>query len=283
VALESIAAKTPLLLVLEDLQWVDHSTVDLIAALARRREPSRFMLLATHRAVIPLDHPLKAITQELITHQLSHEIDLQPFTQPEVAEFLTADSSRSDLPEGLAELVHRHTEGNPLFIVASVEHLTRRGFISREKGIWQIRVPLEEIDLGVPETLRQLIEAQIERLSAEEQRSLEAASVLGANLPRAPWPPIWISTILKTPARVLHGNRISCVMREIPAPIDPSNTSSRMRSIVKCSTKDKHHHVVREFIFVAASGSNPMTRQMRLTRRLSWHITSRKQGLGNAL
>src|SRR5271168_14282 len=181
VALESIAAKTPLLLVLEDLQWVDHSTVDLLSALARRREPSQFMMLATHRVDIPADHPLRAITQELVTHQLCYEMDLQRFTQMEVTEYLAADSPRSEFPEGLSEVVHRHTEGNPLFMVALVEHLTRRGLVSRENGVWQIRVPLAEIDLGVPETLRQMIEAQIERLSAEEQRALEAASIVGAN------------------------------------------------------------------------------------------------------
>jgi DNA-binding winged helix-turn-helix (wHTH) protein/tetratricopeptide (TPR) repeat protein len=181
VALESIAANTPLLLILEDLQWVDHSSVDLVCALARRRESSNLMILATHRVDISPDHPLRAITRELVTHQLCREIDLQPFTQLEVAEYLAAASPRSQLPEGLAEVVHRHTEGNPLFIVASLEHLTRRGLISRENGIWQVRVPLAEIDLGVPETLRQMIEAQIERLSAEEQRALEAASVLGAS------------------------------------------------------------------------------------------------------
>jgi len=144
VALESIAAKTPLLLVLEDLQWVDHSTVDLIAALARRREPSRFMLLATHRVDIPAGHPLRAITQELVTHQLCHEIDLQRFTQLEVAEYLAADSPRSELPEGLSEVVHRHTEGNPLFIVALLEHLTRRGLISRENGAIGIDLTREQ-------------------------------------------------------------------------------------------------------------------------------------------
>jgi DNA-binding winged helix-turn-helix (wHTH) protein len=185
-ALELIASQTPMLLVFEDLQWVDPSTVDLISALARRRAPSELMILATCRVDVPPDHPLKAITQELVTHQLCHEIDLQRFTQAEVADYLAAGSSRSDLPEGLTELVYRHTEGNPLFIVASLEHLMRRGFISRESGAWKTRVPLEEIDLGVPETLRQMIEAQIQRLSAEEQRALEAASVLGASFePRA--------------------------------------------------------------------------------------------------
>jgi predicted ATPase len=50
--LESITAETALLLVFEDLHWVDDSTVDLISALARRRSPAKLMLLATCR---PLD------------------------------------------------------------------------------------------------------------------------------------------------------------------------------------------------------------------------------------
>jgi predicted ATPase len=65
-------------------------------------------------------------------------------------------------------------------MVAALEHLTQRGLISREGGGWQLRLPLEQIVLGVPEGLRQMIEAQIERLSMEERQALEAASVVGA-------------------------------------------------------------------------------------------------------
>src|SRR3984957_2269414 len=180
VVLDHLSERRPLLFIFEDLQWVDHSTIDLISALARQRTPSKLMLLSTYRVDISSDHPLKAITQELLTHKLCHEIALQPFTQSEVADSLAAESAQSALPEGLAQVVHRHSDGNPLFIVASLEHLTRRGLLSRHNGIWQIRVQLEEIDLGVPESLRQMIKAQIRRLSAEEQRALEAASVIGA-------------------------------------------------------------------------------------------------------
>jgi DNA-binding winged helix-turn-helix (wHTH) protein len=180
VALERIAAETPLLLVFEDLQWVDHSTVDLLSALARQRAPTKLMLIATSRLVdmMPPDQPLKALKQELLVHQLCHEVELEPLAEAEVAEYLAAESSNP--PKGLAELVHRHSEGNPLFMVAALDHLTQRGLISRENGAWRLRVPLEQIELGVPENLRQMIEAQIERLSAEEQRALEAASVAGA-------------------------------------------------------------------------------------------------------
>jgi len=181
-ALETITADAPLLLVLEDLQWTDHSTIDLISALARRRVPAKLMLVTTSRPIdlLPADHPLNALKQDLQVRQLCHRIELEPLAEAQVAEYLRAESSQSSSHEGLTELVYRHSGGNPLFMVATMDHLTQRGFIAKENGSWQVRVPLQEIDLGVPDTLRELIETQIERLSREEQRALEVASVQGA-------------------------------------------------------------------------------------------------------
>ena len=70
-------------------------------------------------------------------------------------------------------------------MVAAIQHMTQRGFISVENRTWQLRVSVEEIDLSVPENLRQMIEAQIERLSVEEQRMLEVASVVGVTFSAA--------------------------------------------------------------------------------------------------
>src|SRR2546428_12903239 len=61
-------------------------------------------------------------------------------------------------------------------MVATLDHLIGRGLIAREGG-WRLRRPLEEIGLAVPESLREMIEIQIERLSPDEQRVLEAASL----------------------------------------------------------------------------------------------------------
>jgi len=180
-AVETITADSPLVLIFEDLQWVDHSTVDLISAIARRRAPAKLMLIATYRPVdVALaEHPVKALKEDLLVHQLCREIALKPLGEPEIAEYLAAESSGAKLPPGLAGVVHRHSEGNPLFMVAALDHLTERGLISRENGGWQLKSPLEKIDLEVPESLRQMIEAQIERLTPEEQRALELASVTG--------------------------------------------------------------------------------------------------------
>jgi DNA-binding winged helix-turn-helix (wHTH) protein len=181
-AVETITAEKPLLLVFEDLQWVDQATVDLIAALARRRAPAKLMLVGTYRPVdlTLTDHPLKALKQELLPHQLCREIAVEPLSEAHITEFLAAASPDANQPAGLVQLMHRHTGGNPLFLVAALQHLTQRGLIARQGCGWQLRLPLEQIVLGVPEGLRQMIEAQIERLSMEERRALEAASVVGA-------------------------------------------------------------------------------------------------------
>jgi DNA-binding winged helix-turn-helix (wHTH) protein len=176
--LEAISSKGALLLVFEDLHWVDHSTVDLISALARHRTSSKLMLIGTYRPVdvVLAGHPLNALKQDLLVHQLCHEVALEPLGEAEVATYL-ADPSDAPPPEGLVRLVHRHSEGNPLFMVAALEHMAGRGFILHEKGSWKLKVAVEEIDLEVPENLRQMIEVQIEHLTTEEQRALEVASI----------------------------------------------------------------------------------------------------------
>ncbi len=179
-ALETIAAHGPLLLVFEDLQWVDYSTIDLISVLARRRTAARLMLIGTFREVdVALsDHPLRELRQDLLARQLCREVALEPLREAHVVEYLLANAPGSTLPDGLAEFVYRHSEGNPLFMVAALDHLTGRRMIARNNHGWELGVPLHDIDLSVPESLRDMIEAQIERLSPEEQQVLEAASLI---------------------------------------------------------------------------------------------------------
>jgi len=177
--LETITSESPLVLLFEDLHWADHSTVDLISALARRRLSAKLMVIGTYRPVdvIVSEHPLNALKQDLSVHQLCREIALEPLGEAEVAEYLAGDSSGASLPQGLASLLYQHSEGNPLFMVSALDDMTERGLISPKNGSWQLEVALKGIDLEVPRSLQQMIEVQIERLSAEEQRVLEAGSL----------------------------------------------------------------------------------------------------------
>jgi predicted ATPase len=186
-ALELITAQVMLVLVFEDLQWVDDATVDLVSACARARGPAKLMLLGTVRPtdVTFSQRPLTNLMRDLSVHRLCYQIELQPLSEFDMSEYLTAQSQGGSLPPGLAGLIYRHSEGNPLFMVAAIEHMTLRGFISMENRAWQLHVSVEEIDLSVPENLRRMIEARIERLSEEEQRMLEVASVAGVTFSAA--------------------------------------------------------------------------------------------------
>ena len=182
-ALDSITAETALLLMLEDLHWADDSTADLISALARRRTPAKLMLLATCRPLDaePAGHSLKGLIPDLSIHRQCRAIALNPLSEAEVEEYLAVQSPGGCPPGGLSALVHRHSEGNPLFMVAALEHMAKRNLLSRVDGRWQLHRPLAQIEFEVPEDLRHMIEARLEPLSAQEQSALELASIAGAS------------------------------------------------------------------------------------------------------
>jgi DNA-binding winged helix-turn-helix (wHTH) protein/predicted ATPase len=180
-AIEAIAAEFPLLLVLEDLHWSDYSTLDLMSYLARRQDRARLLVIGTYRPVdvIVGDHPLKGVKRELQAHNLCRELPLEYLAEEAVAEYLNTRFPGHQLPARLRRTIYQRTEGNPLFMVNLVEYLIDQKMIVEEKGAWNLRVELSDIEKGVPTNLRQLIEKQIERLDPDQRTVLEAASVAG--------------------------------------------------------------------------------------------------------
>src|SRR6266851_8535434 len=181
-ALEAITSADPLLLVFEDLHSGYPSTLDLISALARRREAAKLMLLCTYRPVdvVLSNSSLRGLKQDLQVHQLCSEIALERLEEPSIAEYLATEFSRGNLPAGLATLIYRHSGGNALFMVAIVQDMLKRGLIAQDKdGAWRLTTHLETIAPSVPETLQQMLEAQFDQLSAPEQQILKSASVAG--------------------------------------------------------------------------------------------------------
>ncbi len=184
-AIEAMSGEKTVILVFEDLHWADLSTLDLISALARRRSDARLLLLSSYR---PADvntghHPLKRLKQDLDTHKLCTEAALRPLDKAAVSEYLARELQQATPPKGLPSFVHQHSEGNPLFMTAMLEHLIAQGFIRQEAGCWQLQSELTEIEMGVPRVLSEMIEMQIEGLDPEDQRLLEAASLIGVIFP----------------------------------------------------------------------------------------------------
>jgi tetratricopeptide (TPR) repeat protein len=130
------------------------------------------MLLGTFRTVevILSKSPLKELKQDLLIHGLCNEIALKGLAEASVQEYVAGELPGADLPPGFARVVHRHSGGNPMFMVAIVGELAKNA---------PMRVPLDTKRLGVPETLHQMLDLQIDQLAPEEQRILKCGSVSG--------------------------------------------------------------------------------------------------------
>jgi DNA-binding winged helix-turn-helix (wHTH) protein/tetratricopeptide (TPR) repeat protein len=185
-AIEALSAEQPLVLVLEDLHWSDGSTVDLISALARRRESARVLVIGTYRPgdVILDQHPLRAMKQDLQVHHLCSELPLGLLDEADVQAFLDLRLRPHGLPRELAHMLHERTDGNPLFLSAVVAYLIEgRRLRQNEAGTWMLEDEPDAVATGVPDNLRLMVEKQIDRLAPADQRLLEAASIAGVEFP----------------------------------------------------------------------------------------------------
>jgi len=178
---ETISSDHPLVLVLEDLHWSDHGTVDLVSVLAQRPERARAMLVGTYRPAeaAALDHPIQQVLATLRARRRSTEIMLEYLSRNDVAAYLERRFHGSRVADDVAAVVHAHTDGNPLFMTVLVDHLLGRGWLTQERAIWRLTASRAAIEQDVPDNLRQLIESQLRFVSPEERDVLEVASVAG--------------------------------------------------------------------------------------------------------
>ena len=187
-ALEELAAEKPLALLFEDVHWADGSTLHLISALARRRAQAKLIVITTdcprHGSS---DNPLKGLKHDLLMRRLCVEMTVAPLARSVVLELIARELGQQGLPAGLADFVFQRSEGNPLFVIAVVEHLiAQEVLVRRGAGAatrWEQGAPFPAMEAGVPDPLMRMIELEIEHLGEEEQRMLEAASLMCVAFP----------------------------------------------------------------------------------------------------
>jgi eukaryotic-like serine/threonine-protein kinase len=176
--LTNAATVQPLLLVLEDLHDSDKGTLDMMTHVSRHLAGTRLLIVGTYRDVeVDRSHPLSAALAELRRMSSYGRVLLRGLNADEVRRMLES-ISRQEVPWGLAEAIHRQTEGNPLFVQEVVRYLAEEGLIKREDGRWRSsrETPLE---MTIPEGLRDVIGKRLSILSPDCNRLLSVASVIG--------------------------------------------------------------------------------------------------------
>jgi class 3 adenylate cyclase/tetratricopeptide (TPR) repeat protein len=162
----------PLLLVFEDLHWIDSETQALLDNLLESLPTARLLLLVNYRPEYQHGWGNKTYYTQL-------RIDPLP---PESAEELLVDLLGDNIAlQPLKRRLVEQTEGNPFFLEEIVRTLVETKVLTGARGAYRLTKALEEIQ--VPATVQAVLAARIDRLPAEEKRLLQSAAVIGERVP----------------------------------------------------------------------------------------------------
>jgi len=177
--LTNAANVQPVMVVLEDLHDADKATLEMLAHVSRNLAGARLLIVGTYRDVeVDRSHPLSAALAELKRVSTYGRVLLRGLNADEVRRMLES-ITRESVPWGLAQVVHRQTEGNPLFVQEVVRYLFEQGLISREAGGQWRPTSQKPLEMSIPEGLRDVIGKRLSLLSPECNQLLAVASVIG--------------------------------------------------------------------------------------------------------
>ena len=162
----------PLVVVFEDLHWIDGETQTFLDSLVESLPAARLLLLVNYRPEYRHAWGGKTYYRQL-------RIDPLP---PESADELLDALLGPDAALGLLkQLLVERTEANPFFLEESVRALVETGALAGERGAYRLTRPVE--NLKIPATVQAILAARIDRLGPEAKRLLQAAAVIGKDVP----------------------------------------------------------------------------------------------------
>jgi PAS domain S-box-containing protein len=211
----------PLALFLDDLQWLDGATLDLLDDLLTRSELQNLMLIGAYRdnevdAAHPLTRKLAALHQAGVQVQ---EIRLAPLARDDLGQ-LIADALRCKPPSAapLAQLVLQKTAGNPFFVIQFLHALAEEGLLAFDHDAACWRWDLDRIHAkGYTENVVDLMVGKLTRLPAETQKALQLLACLGNVAPTA-----ILSIVLGTPEEPVHAALWEAFRQELVERLDGS-------------------------------------------------------------
>jgi len=164
----------PLMLLVEDLHWIDAETQALFDSLVESLPTARLLLLVNYRP--EYQHPWGSKT-------FYRQLRIDPLPASSADDLLTSLLGTNKNLDSLKRTLIERTEGNPLFLEESVRSLAETRALIGERGAYQLAQDAKVIQ--VPATVQAILAARIDRLPPEDKRLLQAAAVIGKDVPFA--------------------------------------------------------------------------------------------------
>lgn len=180
--LTAAAQDAPIVLVIDDVHWADPPSLELIQDIALHTRELPVLILGAYREIeLERGHPLSQLLVDLNRERLLVRERLRRLTLPETREMLSALLG-GPVPDGLPELIHHQTEGNPFFIEELVNGLVEDGRIVWDEGNHYMLAPsvtIERLAGEIPQGIRAAIGSRLDRLDEPTQQVLGLASIIG--------------------------------------------------------------------------------------------------------
>lgn len=182
---EHLSKTHPLIVFIDDLHWADESSLDLISKLAQGITEKQILLIGTYlpheiaeKPNCPDIHPLSKLLLELDRDDLCYDIPIELFTRGEIESFLNKCYPNNRFPSSFAKMLHKKTNGLPIFLDQIVQLLEDRGDIFRDDSKQWSAKPLDEVP--IPKKVLGVVRERVRRLERDSSRRLLIyASVLG--------------------------------------------------------------------------------------------------------
>ncbi len=173
----NISKEAPLLVVLDDLQWTDQSSLLLMHYMARGIYNRPLLLFGAYRDnEVDEQHPLTPVTTELNRDRLLSSIHLERMSFDDISEMIKRILEQDDVPREFLRLVYDKTKGNPFFVEEVIKSLKEEKILYRENNKWKIR---KIIKIEFPRTIKSLVKTRLNRLDDDCQNALTMASFIG--------------------------------------------------------------------------------------------------------
>jgi class 3 adenylate cyclase/tetratricopeptide (TPR) repeat protein len=162
----------PLMLIFEDLQWIDGETQALLNLLVDAIANARILLLVNYRPEYRHEWSSR-------THYT--QLRLDPLSRESAAEMLSALLGNEAELEPLKRLVADKTEGNPFFVEEMVQALFEQGVLTRNG---RVKLSRSLTDIKIPPTVQAVLASRIDRLPPSEKELLQTLAVIGRKFPQ---------------------------------------------------------------------------------------------------
>jgi predicted ATPase/class 3 adenylate cyclase len=171
----NVSKEGPILLVIDDMNWADAGSLDLLLSTARQTSNNRMLILAIYRDVeVEEDSDLFEFLYEVKREKLGESLVLKGFGLEDTGLLIGEILSQRTVDEEFRDLVHSKTGGNPFFIEELVRSLVEQGVLFRTAQGWE-RKPISEIE--IPSGIRTVIKQRLSNLDHESLDVLSVASV----------------------------------------------------------------------------------------------------------